>query len=155
MCIRDRSDSLYQAFQAPYLGGEQEREKRPGTENLPYALGLAYLYRSAKPLPFALGVARRRMQVKRREMAMVEMCIRDRTDTMPQWAGSSWYFLRYMDPHCKDAIASKEALEYWSPVDWYNGGMEPVSYTHLTSPLRERWHRAAMTERVFWQRQIA
>ena len=46
------------------------------------------------------------------------------TDTMPQWAGSSWYFLRYMDPHCKDAIASKEALEYWSPVDWYNGGME-------------------------------
>ena len=42
---------------------------------------------------------------------------------MPQWAGSSWYFLRYMDPHCKDAIASKEALEYWSPV--------AVSYTHL------------------------
>ena len=45
------------------------------------------------------------------------------TDTMPQWAGSSWYFLRYMDPHCKDALASKEALEYWSPVDWYNGGL--------------------------------
>ncbi|HIY38221.1 MAG TPA: leucine--tRNA ligase, partial [Candidatus Agathobaculum merdigallinarum] len=46
------------------------------------------------------------------------------TDTMPQWAGSSWYFLRYMDPHNDKALASKEALEYWSPVDWYNGGME-------------------------------
>ena len=46
------------------------------------------------------------------------------TDTMPQWAGSSWYYLRYMDPHNKNAIASKEALNYWSPVDWYNGGME-------------------------------
>ena len=46
------------------------------------------------------------------------------TDTMPQWAGSSWYFLRYMDPHNDEALASKEALEYWSPVDWYNGGME-------------------------------
>ena len=46
------------------------------------------------------------------------------TDTMPQWAGSSWYFLRYMDPHNDKALASKEAIEYWSPVDWYNGGME-------------------------------
>ena len=46
------------------------------------------------------------------------------TDTMPQWAGSSWYYLRYMDPHNKNAIASKEALNYWSPVDWYDGGME-------------------------------
>ena len=56
------------------------------------------------------------------------MCIRDRakreTDTMPQWAGSSWYFLRYMDPHNQEALASREALDYWSPVDWYNGGME-------------------------------
>ena len=46
------------------------------------------------------------------------------TDTMPQWAGSSWYFLRYMDPHNDKALASPEALKYWSPVDWYNGGME-------------------------------
>ena len=46
------------------------------------------------------------------------------TDTMPQWAGSSWYYLRYMDPHNDKALASKEALDYWSPVDWYNGGME-------------------------------
>ena len=46
------------------------------------------------------------------------------TDTMPQWAGSSWYFLRYMDPHNDKELASKEALEYWSPVDWYNGGMK-------------------------------
>ena len=45
------------------------------------------------------------------------------TDTMPQWAGSSWYFLRYIDPHNREALASKEALEYWMPVDWYNGGM--------------------------------
>ena len=49
------------------------------------------------------------------------------TDTMPQWAGSSWYFLRYMDPHNDKALASPEALAYWSPVDWYNGGME---HTH-------------------------
>ena len=55
------------------------------------------------------------------------------TDTMPQWAGSSWYYLRYMDPHNKNAIASKEALNYWSPVDWYNGGME-----HLYSRF---WHK--------------
>ena len=46
------------------------------------------------------------------------------TDTMPQWAGSSWYFLRYCDPHNDKALASKEALDYWMPVDWYNGGME-------------------------------
>ena len=56
------------------------------------------------------------------------------TDTMPQWAGSSWYFLRYMDPHCKDAIASKEALEYWSPVDWYNGGMEHTTPASAVQP---------------------
>ncbi|MCI2046607.1 MAG: leucine--tRNA ligase [Faecalibacterium sp.] len=60
------------------------------------------------------------------------------TDTMPQWAGSSWYFLRYMDPHCKDAIASKEALDYWSPVDWYNGGMEHTTLHLLYSRF---WHR--------------
>ena len=60
------------------------------------------------------------------------------TDTMPQWAGSSWYYLRYMDPHNKNAIASKEALNYWSPVDWYNGGME-----HTTLPLlySRFWHK--------------
>ena len=63
---------------------------------------------------------------------------RRETDTMPQWAGSSWYFLRYMDPHCKDAIASKEALEYWSPVDWYNGGMEHTTLHLLYSRF---WHR--------------
>ncbi len=57
---------------------------------------------------------------------------------MPQWAGSSWYFLRYMDPHCKDAIASKEALEYWSPVDWYNGGMEHTTLHLLYSRF---WHK--------------
>ena len=45
------------------------------------------------------------------------------TDTMPQWAGSSWYFLRYIDPDNDKEFASKEALEYWMPVDWYNGGM--------------------------------
>ncbi len=63
---------------------------------------------------------------------------RRETDTMPQWAGSSWYFLRYMDPHCKDAIASREALEYWSPVDWYNGGMEHTTLHLLYSRF---WHR--------------
>ena len=57
---------------------------------------------------------------------------------MPQWAGSSWYFLRYMDPHCKDALASKEALEYWSPVDWYNGGMEHTTLHLLYSRF---WHK--------------
>ena len=55
------------------------------------------------------------------------------TDTMPNWAGSSWYFLRYCDPHCKTALASKEALEYWMPVDWYNGGMEHVTLHLLYS----------------------
>ena len=60
------------------------------------------------------------------------------TDTMPQWAGSSWYFLRYMDPHNPDAIASKEALDYWSPVDWYNGGMEHTTLHLLYSRF---WHK--------------
>lgn len=60
------------------------------------------------------------------------------TDTMPQWAGSSWYFLRYMDPHNKNAIASKEALEYWEPVDWYNGGMEHTTLHLLYSRF---WHK--------------
>ena len=60
------------------------------------------------------------------------------TDTMPQWAGSSWYFLRYMDAHNKDAFASKEALEYWSPVDWYNGGMEHTTLHLLYSRF---WHK--------------
>ncbi len=60
------------------------------------------------------------------------------TDTMPQWAGSSWYFLRYMDPDNNDALASKEALEYWSPVDWYNGGMEHTTLHLLYSRF---WHR--------------
>jgi leucyl-tRNA synthetase len=52
---------------------------------------------------------------------------RRETDTMPQWAGSSWYFLRYMDPHNPEAIASKDKLAYWGQVDWYNGGMEHVT----------------------------
>ena len=60
------------------------------------------------------------------------------TDTMPQWAGSSWYFLRYMDPKNKDALASKEAIEYWSPVDWYNGGMEHTTLHLLYSRF---WHK--------------
>ena len=55
------------------------------------------------------------------------------TDTMPQWAGSSWYFLRYMDPHNSEALASKEALEYWGQVDWYNGGMEHTTLHLLYS----------------------
>ena len=55
------------------------------------------------------------------------------TDTMPQWAGSSWYFLRYCDPHNDEALASKEALEYWTPVDWYNGGMEHTTLHLLSS----------------------
>ena len=58
---------------------------------------------------------------------------RRETDTMPQWAGSSWYFLRYMDPHNGKALASKEALDYWSPVDWYNGGMEHTTLHLLYS----------------------
>ena len=60
------------------------------------------------------------------------------TDTMPQWAGSSWYFLRYMDPHNDNALASKEALEYWGPVDWYNGGMEHTTLHLLYSRF---WHK--------------
>ena len=63
---------------------------------------------------------------------------RRETDTMPQWAGSSWYFLRYMDPHNDKALASKEALEYWSPVDWYNGGMEHTTLHLLYSRF---WHK--------------
>ena len=55
------------------------------------------------------------------------------TDTMPQWAGSSWYFLRYMDPHNDEALASKEALDYWGQVDWYNGGMEHTTLHLLYS----------------------
>ena len=60
------------------------------------------------------------------------------TDTMPQWAGSSWYFLRYMDPHNDKALACKEALDYWSPVDWYNGGMEHTTLHLLYSRF---WHK--------------
>ncbi len=60
------------------------------------------------------------------------------TDTMPQWAGSSWYFLRYMDPHNDQALASKEALDYWSPIDWYNGGMEHTTLHLLYSRF---WHK--------------
>ena len=60
------------------------------------------------------------------------------TDTMPQWAGSSWYYLRYMDAHNDKALASKEALEYWSPVDWYNGGMEHTTLHLLYSRF---WHK--------------
>ncbi|MBD9159159.1 MAG: leucine--tRNA ligase [Clostridiales bacterium] len=60
------------------------------------------------------------------------------TDTMPQWAGSSWYYLRYMDPHNNTALASKEALKYWSPVDWYNGGMEHTTLHLLYSRF---WHK--------------
>ena len=63
---------------------------------------------------------------------------RRETDTMPQWAGSSWYFLRYMDPHNDQALASKEALQYWSPVDWYNGGMEHTTLHLLYSRF---WHK--------------
>ncbi len=60
------------------------------------------------------------------------------TDTMPQWAGSSWYFLRYMDPHNDKEIISKEAEEYWGPVDWYNGGMEHTTLHLLYSRF---WHK--------------
>jgi leucyl-tRNA synthetase len=60
------------------------------------------------------------------------------TDTMPQWAGSSWYFLRYVDPHNKDALASEEKLRYWMPVDWYNGGMEHVTRHMIYSRF---WHK--------------
>lgn len=60
------------------------------------------------------------------------------TDTMPNWAGSSWYYLRYMDPHNDHALASKEAMDYWSPVDWYNGGMEHTTLHLLYSRF---WHK--------------
>ncbi len=60
------------------------------------------------------------------------------TDTMPQWAGSSWYFMRYCDPHNPDALASKDALDYWLPVDWYNGGMEHTTLHLLYSRF---WHK--------------
>ena len=60
------------------------------------------------------------------------------TDTMPQWAGSSWYYLRYMDPHNKEALASQEALDYWNCVDWYNGGMEHTTLHLLYSRF---WHK--------------
>ncbi len=63
---------------------------------------------------------------------------RRETDTMPQWAGSSWYFLRYLDPHNPDAIASPEAMKYWLPVDWYNGGMEHTTLHLLYSRF---WHK--------------
>ena len=63
---------------------------------------------------------------------------RRETDTMPQWAGSSWYFLRYMDAHNDEALASKEALDYWSPIDWYNGGMEHTTLHLLYSRF---WHK--------------
>ena len=60
------------------------------------------------------------------------------TDTMPQWAGSSWYFLRYTDPRNDQALASQQALEYWTPVDWYNGGMEHTTLHLLYSRF---WHK--------------
>ncbi len=60
------------------------------------------------------------------------------TDTMPQWAGSSWYFLRYIDPHNDEALASEEALKYWLPIDWYNGGMEHTTLHLLYSRF---WHK--------------
>ncbi len=60
------------------------------------------------------------------------------TDTMPQWAGSSWYFLRYIDPHNTEAFADKEKLEYWGPIDWYNGGMEHVTRHLIYSRF---WHK--------------
>ncbi len=63
---------------------------------------------------------------------------RRETDTMPQWAGSSWYFLRYCDPHNDKEFASKEALKYWMPVDWYNGGMEHVTRHMIYSRF---WHK--------------
>ena len=59
------------------------------------------------------------------------------TDTMPQWAGSSWYFLRYTDPHNANALADMDKLKYWMPVDWYNGGMEHVTSHMIYSRF---WH---------------
>lgn len=67
------------------------------------------------------------------------------TDTMPQWAGSSWYFLRYTDPHNTEALASPEALKYWLPVDWYNGGMEHTTLHLLYSRF---WHKFLYDEKV-------
>lgn len=67
------------------------------------------------------------------------------TDTMPQWAGSSWYFLRYTDPKNKEALASKEALDYWMPVDWYNGGMEHTTLHLLYSRF---WHKFLYDQHV-------
>ncbi len=63
---------------------------------------------------------------------------RRETDTMPQWAGSSWYYLRYMDPHNDEALAARDKLEYWGQVDWYNGGMEHVTRHMIYSRF---WHR--------------
>ena len=63
---------------------------------------------------------------------------RRETDTMPQWAGSSWYFLRYIDPHNDDALAAQDKLNYWLPVDWYNGGMEHTTLHLLYSRF---WHK--------------
>ncbi len=70
---------------------------------------------------------------------------RRETDTMPQWAGSSWYFLRYTDPHNNEALASPEALKYWLPVDWYNGGMEHTTLHLLYSRF---WHKFLYDEGV-------
>ena len=67
------------------------------------------------------------------------------TDTMPQWAGSSWYFLRYTDPHNTETLASQEALKYWLPVDWYNGGMEHTTLHLLYSRF---WHRFLYDQKV-------
>ncbi|MCC8140939.1 MAG: leucine--tRNA ligase [Lachnospiraceae bacterium] len=67
------------------------------------------------------------------------------TDTMPQWAGSSWYFLRYTDPENKEALAGKDALDYWMPVDWYNGGMEHTTLHLLYSRF---WHKFLYDEGV-------
>lgn len=67
------------------------------------------------------------------------------TDTMPQWAGSSWYFLRYTDPHNANALASPEALKYWMPVDWYNGGMEHTTLHLLYSRF---WHKFLYDQKV-------
>ena len=67
------------------------------------------------------------------------------TDTMPQWAGSSWYFLRYCDPHSKELLASPEALKYWMPVDWYNGGMEHTTLHLLYSRF---WHKFLYDKQV-------
>ena len=75
------------------------------------------------------------------------------TDTMPQWAGSSWYFLRYTDPHNTEALASKEALKYWLPVDWYNGGMEHTTLHLAQVPVRSgrcSYTRAIPEENITW-----